>query len=130
MLLMKTIASFKGINAYHLKWIKGAVCLPGVGIFINKDLFSNWFLPYVLQHEYGHYLDYKYANDLKPFPLVQFYFRIGIPSLFNAATGIGGSHKTYWTELRANRMAEKYLGDKLMKDYVKYFPTSAMKKRN
>lgn len=120
--MMHKIKSFKYINVYHSKWIKGAVCLPGIGIFINKNLFPQWFLPYVLQHEYGHYLDYKYAEDLKPFPIIQFYFRIGIPSLFNTATGIGGSHKTYWTELRANRMAKEYMGDQLIKDYEKYFP--------
>lgn len=119
---MEKIGSFKEINVYHTKWVRGAVCLPGLGIFINKHLFPDWYLPYVMQHEYGHYLDYKFAKDLKPMSLLQFYIRIGLPSLINAATGLGGKHKTFWTELRANRMAKKYLGDKLLKNYENYFP--------
>lgn len=120
---MRKIASFKEINVFKTKWVRGAICLPGFGIFINPKLFPEWFIPYVIQHEYGHYLDYKHSIDLRPFPFLQFYVRIGIPSLFNAITGIGGPHKTYWTEIRANRMAKKYLGDQLLKGFTQYFPT-------
>lgn len=119
---MTRIQSFEGINAYDISWFRGAVCLPGIGIFVNKKHYSARFLPYVLQHEYGHYLDYKNSKDLRPFPLLQFYFKIGLPSLINAATGFGGRHRTYWTEIRANRCAMAYFKDNLMPEYEKYFP--------
>lgn len=119
---MKKIKSFEGINAYSTRWVRGAVCLPVIGIFVNEKHYSKRFLSYVLQHEYGHYLDYKNSEDLMPFPLLQFYIKIGLPSLFNTITGIGGPHRIYWTEHRANKYAKAYFKDELMPGYEQYFP--------
>jgi hypothetical protein len=80
----------------------------------------------VLQHEYGHFLDYK--NKFQPSiafgspTLLSFYLTIGIPSIFNAATGLGGNHNSYWTEVRANQQAKTWFGGSYISD-EKYFPT-------
>ncbi len=62
-------------------------------------------------HEYGHYLDSKRY-------LTGYLFAIAIPSLWSAATHKGEKssapfgflswHRTFWTELRANRKASDY----------------------
>lgn len=49
--------------------------------------------------------------------LVGFCFMIGVPSIFNATTGLGGDHRSYWTEIRANQHAQTWFGDKLSPDF-------------
>ncbi len=112
--------NFPGIKIYETKLLvsASAIILPGVGIFIHSGITGSQRLR-VLQHEYGHYLDYL---SFSGFAMIKFYIFIGLPSLLNAATGIGGNHKTYRTELRANRLAEKWFGNKLSKDYTKIYP--------
>ncbi len=83
----------------------------------------------LLQHEYGHYLDYKLSIDLNynlqsPSNIFNFYIGIGLPSLLNAATGIGGDHGSYWTETRANDWATIWFGDKIAPGFTDYFPNS------
>jgi hypothetical protein len=118
---------YPGISIYETDKIASgsAVTLPGVGIFVHSSITGDA-RTRVLQHEYGHYLDYKFSPDIN-FPgqisAVNFYMMIGVPSLFNASTGIGGSHSSYWTETRANRWAEIWFGDKLAPNFLKYYPT-------
>lgn len=42
---------------------------------------------------------------------------IGVPSLFNAGTGVGGDHGDYWTEVRANKWSEIWFGNNLSPDF-------------
>lgn len=107
--------NYPGVKIYESRLAaSGAITLPGIGIFVHpgggKDVG-------LLQHEYGHYLDYKFSPDLNSFgtpsATLNFYLTIGLPSIFNAATGLGGDHGTYWTEIRANQWAQSWFGDKL-----------------
>jgi hypothetical protein len=55
-----------------------------------------------------------------------YYVLIGIPSIFNGATTIGGSHLSYWTEVLANAMSSEYFGDTYSRnEYV--YPTKKKK---
>lgn len=112
--------NYPGIKIYETSLIaKGsAVTLPGIGILIHSNI-SGPIRTQILQHEYGHFLDYTFSSDLKigGNSSLSFYKFIGIPSIFNIASGIGGDHKSFWTEARADNWAKicfgnKYLGDK------------------
>lgn len=111
---------YPGINIYQNndKSDMTAVTLPGFGIYIGGG-FSGRSLNRVIQHEYGHYLDYRFSLDLNynGQGFTNFYLMIGVPSLFNAATDIGGSHSSYWTEIRANKWAEIWFGKNLDPDF-------------
>jgi hypothetical protein len=116
--------NYPGIKMYESKTdlVGGGVTLPGIGIFVYKGGSKDKGL---LQHEYGHFLDYMFSGDInRPsmpgspnIPIVSFYLMIGLPSLFNAGTGIGGDHGSYWTEVRANQWAEAWFGNNLSPDF-------------
>lgn len=116
---------YPGISIYQNndKSDMTAVTLPGFGIYIGGG-YEGTQLTKVMQHEYGHYLDYTFSPDINfnGQGFIGFYLMIGVPSLFNAATGIGGSHSSYWTERRANQWAEIWFGNDYIKD-SKYYPT-------
>jgi RHS repeat-associated protein len=98
-----------------------AVTLPGFGIYIGGHYTGDG-LRKVMQHEYGHYLDYK--NNMPAavrFP--QFYLMIGVPSSLNAADQwLGGPHSCFFTEIRANAEAQSYFGQTYLPD-AKLYPT-------
>jgi RHS repeat-associated protein len=86
-----------------------------LGNYINTNIdheITGNFDDYVLSnpmymHEYGHTIDSRAFG-------ISYLFAIGIPSIFSAdgSTRVTGkpysTHDIYWTELRANRRAEKY----------------------
>jgi RHS repeat-associated protein len=119
---------YPGVKIYESPLIakNTAVTLPGIGIVIHPSI-SGTSKTKVLQHEYGHFLDYKVAPDLNFYtpaspsiPIVNFYIMIGIPSIINAATGLGGDHSSYWTEVRANQWAQSFFGSKYISDPINY----------
>ncbi|MFP5040288.1 RHS repeat-associated core domain-containing protein [Parasediminibacterium sp. JCM 36343] len=121
---------YPGIDFYKNDNLKDydAVTLPGIGIFIgggvNGDRETR-----LMQHEYGHYLDYKHSPDLNfdGKGLFNFYLSIGVSSIFNMATGIGGNHSFYWTELRANNYAYMWFGNNLAPDFTIRYPLEPKK---
>lgn len=91
----------------------------------------------IIQHEYGHFLDFKYGlnGDRKKFLgsyHLGFYFLLGIPSLFNLIPFINriprfkGDHRTFWTELRANSLAKAYFGEFLAEGFERNFPSKSI----
>lgn len=135
---IKNIQSVKGIKVYHTTWILNGsgICLPGIGIFIHSTIPENTKIS-IIQHEYGHFLDYRYGmnGDRKKVLgsyLLGFYLLIGIPSLLNLIPLIrqlpifSGPHKTFWTELRANRLAKAHFGDFLAKGFERNFPLESI----
>jgi hypothetical protein len=116
---------YPGISIYQNndKSDMTAVTLPGFGIYIGGG-YSGRSLTRVMQHEYGHYLDYRFSPDLNynGQGFTNFYLMIGVPSLFNATTGIGGVHPSYWTEIRANQWAQIWFGKNLDADFLKEYP--------
>lgn len=128
------IARLDGIAAYRTRWLVSGsgICLPGIGIFIHADIPAKA-TTRIVQHEYGHFLDYKCGlnGDRKCFLgsyLLGFYLKIGLPSLLNLLWGISripafaGDHRTFWTEIRANRLAVAHFGSSLAVDFLAYFP--------
>lgn len=73
-----------------------AVTLSGIGIFIGGGRTGDA-ITRVMQHEYGHYLDYQLSGDLNfsGNRALDFYLKIGIPSSFNNLTGLGGTHEFF-----------------------------------
>ena len=82
-----------------------------LGNYINVDLYSgvtgdfDYFATHVepmYMHEYGHTIDSRNFG-------ITYLLAIGLPSVISAASiGDGHSHKIFYTELLANRHAEKY----------------------
>ncbi|MFV0291026.1 MAG: hypothetical protein ACK5IJ_09085, partial [Mangrovibacterium sp.] len=54
-------------------------------------------------HEYGHSFDSRRYG-------LSYLFAIGIPSVRSAANSTNNSHRSFWTEKRANRDAANYFG--------------------
>lgn len=74
-------------------------------------------------HEFGHTAD---SQRFGPFYLLV----IGVPSLISALGR--GDHSAFWTEIRANRHAKRYFGQRYGVDWSEYgYPTERRKsKRN
>ena len=117
---------YPGINIFQNKNISDdtAVTLPGFGIYIGGG-YQGSDLKMVIQHEYGHFLDYQFGPDLSynGLNLVNYYFKIGLPSIINMGFGIGGAHDTFWTEIRANQWATIWFGKNLHPNFIYYYPT-------
>lgn len=120
---------------YQTPWmLRGSgICLPGIGIFIHSSIPEKAKLG-IIQHEYGHFLDYKFGSNadqkrLLGSRLLGFYLLIGIPSLLNLVPilnripAFSGPHRTFWTEIRANKLAKAHFGEKLAEDFHRYFPS-------
>jgi len=133
---IKDIENLHGIGVFQtsLIWPGSGICLPAIGIFIHDSIPESARMR-IIQHEYGHYLDYKFGDgrDQKRFlgsRLLGFYFKIGLPSILNLARGLNripafaGPHHTFWTETRANRLAKNHFGDTLAEDFDRFFPTA------
>lgn len=131
---IENIELLEGIRVFQTNWIKSGsgICLPGIGIFIHSDI-PEFAKKRIIQHEFGHYLDYKSGLDgdrkrLLGSYLLGFYVLIGIPSFLNLISGVNrlpmfsGDHRTYWTEIRANRLAKTHFGNYLANDFDRYFP--------
>jgi len=133
---IRNIENLHGIGVFQTGLILSGtgICLPGIGIFIH-DRIPESARKRIIQHEYGHYLDYKSGDegDQKRFlgsHLLGFYLKIGLPSLLNLMWGINkipafsGNHRRFWTEIRANRLAKNHFGKTLAEDFERYFPTA------
>jgi 3',5'-cyclic-AMP phosphodiesterase len=91
---IKKSEKLEGIGVFQTPLLaKGsAICLPGIGIFLSDAIPESLHKP-VIQHEFGHYLDYLHGfkGDRKRFlgsGFLGFYLKIGLPSLFNLIPGI------------------------------------------
>jgi hypothetical protein len=118
--------NFPGIKIYETKLLKKgtAVILPPLGIFIHENV-KGIYRTQMLQHEYGHYLDFLSMSgkkDRRFIAAIKFYLFSGLPSLINAATGIGGRHRFFKTEIRANKLAIKWFNGKLAEGFRNYYP--------
>ncbi|MFN4000427.1 hypothetical protein [Algoriphagus sp.] len=135
---IKNIQGVKGIRVYQTSWILAGsgICLPEIGIFISKAIPEKARLS-IIQHEYGHFLDFKNGVNGGPKRLfgsriLGFYILIGIPSLFNLIPLINqlpifkGDHRTFWTEIRANQLAKAHFGKFLAEGFERSFPSKSI----
>jgi hypothetical protein len=108
---------YPGVKIYQTSTIReySAVTLPGIGILIHPSV-TGRDQTQMLQHEYGHILDSQYYQGAR------FYFEIGIPSIWNVMTD-PSSHDYFWTEMRANKKAERFFGVDYIPDPINY-PTT------
>lgn len=92
-----------GITVYYLN--KGnSFALPGIGIFVNKN---ESLLTGYIQHEYGHYLQYK----SRKMNFASYLIRIGIPSALNLLLGASSyEHDRMEIELEATALAHNFYG--------------------
>jgi hypothetical protein len=107
---------FPNISIYENKKLKGGITLPGIGIIVcdRNDIA-------LIQHEYGHFLDYlnlkmKYGNILS---FIVFYLYLGLPSLLNTIFDKlfkRSSHALFYTEIRADNLAKQFFADKYLTD--------------
>ncbi len=96
--------STPGINVLETSFMAKdeGITLPPFGIVVDSETSLD-----VIQHEYGHYLQYKELG------LIDFYKNIGLPSIYN---GLENSlhipksvpHRYYRTETDANYRAQKF----------------------
>jgi hypothetical protein len=110
---MKPHADFTGIRIIPAPLLRpgAACCLPGIGILVHPDSVTDQAL---LQHEYGHYLQYAQTYG------ASWYWRVGLPSLLNYWRA--GGIQSFWTEADANRRAAAHFGNRLHADFKRYFP--------
>jgi RHS repeat-associated protein len=87
-----------------------AVTLPGNAIYIGGG-YKGDELTMVMQHEYGHYLQYKEVG------MWDFYTKIGYPSLTST-----GNHQVFWTETWANRLAYNFFGNNIHPKFTTFYP--------
>ena len=99
-----------------------------LGSFININIrgqIEGNFRDYVLSnplymHEYGHYIDSQHLG-------LSYLTQIGIPSARSAKNNTHNhetnlsSHKTFWAETRANRLAAEYFGNKYGVNWSNFF---------
>jgi hypothetical protein len=107
---------FPNVSIYEHKKIKGGVTLPGIGIFVcdRTDIA-------LIQHEYGHFLDFLLFRKKYGFILsfLIFYLYIGFPSLlitvFSFVVRLN-KRINFYTEKRADNLAKRFFADKYLTD--------------
>lgn len=107
---------FPNIKLFESNLFKGGITLPGIGIIVSnkKDIA-------LIQHEYGHYLDFKnyktkYGTIIS---LVVYYCYIGLPSLYNSIIDKIFNRKThtfFYAETRADNLAKAFFERKYLTD--------------
>ncbi|MBX2913135.1 MAG: hypothetical protein KF717_13235 [Cyclobacteriaceae bacterium] len=105
---------YPGVKIYETSLMReySGVTLPGIGILIHPSV-RGVSRTKMLQHEYGHFLDSQYFKGAR------FYTEIGIPSIWNTISD-PSSHDSYWTEIRANKRAERFFGENYIPDPINY----------
>ena len=115
---------FPGINIYETKFLRknSAITLPPIGIFIHSNI-KGQERELALQHEYGHYLDYLsiFKNSSFAIAVIKFYLKTGLPSLFSAIKN-KVRHRSFKTEIRANKLAVKWFGKNLAPGFKNTYP--------
>jgi RHS repeat-associated protein len=98
---------YPGVKIYSSKSMNGAVTLGNV-IFTNPTMEG----AYTIDHEYGHYLDFKYHFNFNQDAYLK---EIGLPSLWSAikATFSDWDHHNSITEKRADILGEGWTGNEL-----------------
>jgi hypothetical protein len=113
--------NYPGIKIYQTPLVvEGTgVTIPGIGILISSSIKPGLGMTQMLQHEYGHFLDYTFSPDingaLNPaspnLPWVNYMIIIGIPSAFDLMRGSSyDEHHDFYTEKRADQLAKIWFG--------------------
>jgi hypothetical protein len=107
---------FPSVSIFEYKKLKGGITLPGFGIIVyNRNDKA------LIQHEYGHFLDYlnfrkKYGFFLS---FLIFYFFIGVPSLLISIYSFlvkRNKRTDFYTEKRADNLAKRFFAEKYLTD--------------
>ena len=80
-----------------------AVTIPERGIIVGEGIYQNNYDRAIMQHEYGHILQYRKFGSSA-------YWKVIAPESLASATFFPSSHYKYWTETWANYLAKGYFG--------------------
>lgn len=106
---------YPGVRIFSSPNMNGAITLGNV-IFTNPNMeYAN-----VLDHEYGHYLDYKHHFNYN----INAYFKeVGMPSIYSAANATirpkKHDHDSSIPEKRANRLGGAWFNNQTLKDALR-----------
>lgn len=104
-------ARYPGITIHETKHLKrGADMVIPPHIFVASD-YRNHYREAIIQHGYGHYLQYKKHGFL-------YYYAIIVPLSIWAAIV---KRDDFWTEVEANRLAHEFFGTNSLMG-SKHFP--------
>ncbi len=104
-MMLSYVGDFEGVRIYESPWLgigsrSSGLALPGYGIIIGQNAYSRCSNTFLLEHEYGHFLQFGLIGWWR------FYCIVGLQSLLSAWTnGFGRGHQRFWTELWANELA-------------------------
>ena len=118
--MLKKVGEFENINIYESTLFKSGhgLTIPQIGIITHRGAFAEGLDLGLIKHEFGHILQFRYLGSL------QFYFRIGIPSLMSAIKASlvkNHLHQRHTVEIEANQLSYNYF-DKPKDWNVKRFP--------
>ncbi len=106
--------SIEGSRVYIFRWMKGhGMALPPFGILVGPDFHQN-----LLQHEFGHILQYREKG------MWRFYTEVGLPSfinmillklekLFFRQNRFIPPHSRISAEIEAQNLADQYFTSKV-----------------
>jgi len=99
--------NYFGVNYYISKDLGNAVSIPNLGVIIGQSAFNGWSklnqLTNLMQHEFGHLLQYKYFGS-------GYYTEVASLSLLSASTGNALLHASMPWEKEANLLASWFFG--------------------
>ncbi len=103
------LGHFEGIPIYESKklgsgYAGGGLALPGKGIIVAKGAYSKNLDPWIVKHEFGHFLQALQVGK------VNFYLKVGVSSILSASFHgkRGHVHQCHWTETWANYLSYHY----------------------
>lgn len=106
---------FPLVSIYEYKKLKGGITLPGIGIFVYSKNDKA-----LMQHEYGHYLDFLFFRKKYGLLLafIIYYTYIGLPSLLvSVYSKIKLNRRVnFYTEKRADNLAKHFFADNYLTD--------------
>lgn len=123
------VGKFEGVKVYETKAFNGGITIPERGIIVSKGAFAarNRWGEALLQHEFGHILQYKMIGPRA------YYGIVAKESLASATLhGVGGhDHGAAWMEKWANYLSNDYFGSRsILPRYPQFYPIENISRFN
>lgn len=117
--MFKNVGQFEGTLIYESTLFKvgHGLTIPQIGIITYVGAFSKGLDVALIKHEYGHILQGRKLGS------AQFYFKIGLPSLWSATRASfkkGYVHQNHVVEINANQLSYQYFKKPADWDYKRF----------